>query len=184
MNEIDLNKNWILVFYLLVVGGRLEEVVKKNYVKRGLLKLLKEEVRLIVVIGIFGNFVFIIFCSILEVFKNIENLEFGRYIDILFWECWECRYIDILKDVVENIILFVYGWFGMWNDDLCFVGWVEMVCKFLKWILDMINNVKVIVGIRVDFYKKYYKYLMILFCYKIYLDIINCEYLKVFLKNI
>lgn len=160
--------------------------MKKNYVKRGLLKLLKEEVRLIVVIGIFGNFVFIIFCCILDGFKNIENWEFGefRYIDILFWECLECWYVDILNIVVENIILFVYGWFGMWNDDLCLVGRVEMVCKFLKWILDEINNVKVIVGIRFDFYKKYYKYLMILFCYKIYLDIINCEYLKVFLKNI
>lgn len=161
------------MFYLLIVEGGLEEVVKKNYVKRGLLKLLKKEVRLIVVIGIFGNFVFIIFCCILEVFKIIEN-----------WEFWECRYIDILNIVVENIILFVYGWFGMWNDDLCLVGRVEMVCKFLKWILEKINNVKVIVGIRFDFYKKYYKYLMILFCYKIYLDIINCEYLKVFLKNI
>lgn len=158
--------------------------MKKNYVKRGLSKLLKEEVRLIVVIGTFGNSVFTTSRSISEAFKNIENLESGRYTDIPSWECRECRYTDIPKDVAENTILFVYGWFGMWNDDLCSVGRAETACKSLKRILDTTNNVKVIVGIRADLHKKYHKHLTILFRHKIYLDTTNCEHLKAFLKNI
>lgn len=71
----------------------------------------------------------------------------------MFLECW---YIDILNIVEENIIMFVYGWFGMWNDDFCFVEKVKIVCRFLIWILNEINNVKFIIGMRFDFYKKYY----------------------------
>lgn len=160
--------------------------MKKNYVKRGLSKLLKEEVRLIVVIGTFGNSVFTTSRRISEGFKNIENWEFGefRHTDIPSWECLECRYTDIPNTVAENTILFVYGWFGMWNDDLCSIGRAETACKSLKRILDETNNVKVIVGIRSDLHKKYHKHLTILFRHKIYLDTTNCEHLRAFLKNI
>lgn len=88
--------------HLSIVEGGSEEVVKKNYVKRGLSKLLKKEVRLIVVIGTFGNSVFTTSRRISEAFKIIEN-----------WESRECRYTDIPNTVAENTILFVYGWFGM-----------------------------------------------------------------------
>lgn len=166
-------KNLISVSHLSIVEGGSEEVVKKNYVKRGLSKLLKKEVRLIVVIGTFGNSVFTTSRRISEAFKIIEN-----------WESRECRYTDIPNTVAENTILFVYGWFGMWNDDLCSVGRAETACKSLKRILEETNNVKVIVGIRSDLHKKYHKHLTILFRHKIYLDTTNYEHLKAFLKNI
>lgn len=72
------------------------------------------------------------------------------------WNCFECWYIDILNNIEENIVLYVYGWFGLWNDDFCLWNKLKIVCKLLIWLLNEINNVKLIFGMWLDFFKKYY----------------------------
>lgn len=95
----------------------LDEIVMEYYVVSGIELLLKNEVWLIVVVGKFGNFVVSICCCILKVFKDMMN-----------WKFFECWYIDILDKVGEDIIVYVYGWFGLWNDDFCLVDKVKIVC--------------------------------------------------------
>lgn len=44
----------------------------------------------------------------------------------------------------------------MWNDDLCSVGRVKTAYKSLKRIVNETNNVKLIVEMRSDLYRKYH----------------------------
>jgi hypothetical protein len=67
----------------------------------------------------------------------------------------ECRYTEIPEDVEENTIMFVYGWFGLWNDDPCSIEKVRDACKKLNHLLGSIHNVKVIIGMRSEHFMKY-----------------------------
>lgn len=96
--------------------------------------LSKDKVRSIVVVGKLGN-------SVLSTSQRIL-MKFQERMD---WNSLECRYTDIPSSVDENTIVFVYGWFGLWNDDLCSVGKVKTACKSLIQILNETRYVKVIV---------------------------------------
>lgn len=70
--------------------------------------LLRDEVRSIVIVGKFGNSVSSTSRRISKTFQEIMN-----------WKSHECRYTEIPQTVDENTVIFVYGWFGLWNDDHC-----------------------------------------------------------------
>lgn len=169
----------------LIPDGVNEEIVKNTDVISGFNELKNKEVRSIVVVGKFGSSVFSTSRRISERFKLEEK-----------WESMECRYTDIPDTIGENTIMYVYGWFGMWNDDLCSAGRAEMACKSLIRILNETNNVKLIVGMRSDLYKKYHQVLLeadddkntSLFHHEIYLDNVDVrkhnEYKIYFEENI
>lgn len=100
----------------------------------------------IIVVGKFGNSVSSTSRRISKGFQNKNG-----------WASLECRYTDIPNTVEENTIMFVYGWFGMWNDDLCSLVKAKTAYQSLVRILDEIRNVKIIVGMRSDLYRKYYQ---------------------------
>lgn len=162
-----------------------EEIVKRKHVIDGFQKLLNKTVRSIVVVGKIGNSVFSTSRLISETFSKKEK-----------WQSRECRYTDIPKTVEKNTILYIYGWFGMWNDDLCSESRVELACKSLIEILNEKTNVKIIIGMRSDFYKKYNKELdkagdyqnLNLFRHEIFLDSVDAlkdvEYENYFEENI
>lgn len=140
--------------------------MKENHIIIGLKELSNREVRSIVVVGKYGNSIHCTSRLILETFTKINN-----------WQSLERQYTDIPKNVEENTILYVDGWFGMWNDDLCSVEKVIMACLSLIDMLKTTINVKIIIGMRSDLYKKYRQGLeevddqcMSLFRHKICLD--------------
>lgn len=106
------------MFYLELVIGGLDEIVKE-VILIGIQLLLRIKVKFMVVLGKFGSGVYSILCSIFERFRELKLNK---------WEILNCCYIEILDIVNEKIIVFVYGWFGIWNDDLCLVDKVKMVC--------------------------------------------------------
>lgn len=101
----------VFVFEILDRDGVTEEIVKTTDVFSGLKELSSKDVRSIVVVGKFGSSVFSTSRRISERFKLEEK-----------WKSMECRYTNIPDNVEENTIIYVYGWFGMWNDDLCSVN--------------------------------------------------------------
>lgn len=136
------------------------------------------DVKSIIVVGKFGNSVSSTSRRISEGFQTKKG-----------WASLECRYTDIPNTVEENTIMFVYGWFGMWNDDLCSLVKAKTAYQSLVRILDEIRNVKIIVGMRSDLYRKYYQELQeageqntSLFDHEIHLDSADVkkdeEYLK------
>lgn len=157
--------------------------MKTVHVNSGLNELLNNGVQLIVVVGKFGNLVSTTSRRISEAFIKKEK-----------WKSREYRYTDIPDTVEENTIVYVYGWFGLWNDDLCSADRAKTVCKSLIRILNETNNVKIIVGMLSDLYKKYHQELeeanenqtFCLFHHEIYLDSIDdrndAEY-KIFFKE-
>ncbi|XP_065934335.1 uncharacterized protein [Magallana gigas] len=169
----------------LIPDGVPEEIVEKKHVTDGFNKLLQEKARSIVVLGKIGNSVFSTSRLISETFTKNEK-----------WQARECRYTDIPKTVEKNTIMYVYGWFGMWNDDLCSEKIVELACKSLIQILKETTNVKIIIGMRSDLYMKYHKELdeagnsqnLNLFHHKIFLDSVDAskdvEYKIYFEENI
>lgn len=147
----NLIQKLILILYdiqkvMYVVDGVPEEIVKRKHVTDGFQKLLQKKARSIVVLGKIGNSVLSTSRLISETFTKKEK-----------WQSRECRYTDIPKTVEKNTIMYVYGWFGMWNDDLCSESRVELACKSLIQILKETTNVKIIIGMRSDLYKKYHK---------------------------
>lgn len=122
------------------------KIVKEKNVDNGICLLSRNKVRSIVVVGKFGNSVTSTSRRILKKFQKKRN-----------WNSHECRYTDIPNNVEEDTIMFVYGWFGMWNDDLCSVDRVRMACQSLIRILNETNNVKLIIGMRSDLNKKYHQ---------------------------
>lgn len=73
------------------------------------------------------------------------------------WKSLECRYTDIPTSVDEDTIMYIYGWFGLWNDDFCSENKAKTACQSLKRILNETKNVKLILGMRSDLYKKYHQ---------------------------
>lgn len=153
------------------------------HVNSGLNELSNNEVRLIVVVGKFGNSVSSTSRRISEAFRKQEK-----------WKSREYRYTDIPDTEEENTIMYVYGWFGLWNDDLCSADRAKKACKTLIRILNETIKVKVIVGMRSDLYKKYHQELeeandnqsVSLFHHEIYLDSVddrNDAKYKIFFKE-
>lgn len=105
--------NLILMFFLEVLVERLVEIVK-DIIYDGVLYLFEMNVKFVVVFGRFGKGVFSIFYSIFKKFNIWKK-----------WEILDCWYIEILDIVKEKIVVFVYGWFGIWNDDLCLLERVK-----------------------------------------------------------
>ena len=107
------------------------------------------------------------------------------------WNIFQCRFTEIPNDVAENTILFIYGWFGLWNDDLCSLGSVKMAFQNIVDLMKRTKNIKTIIGMRSDLYKKYHQELVKysdLFQHELFLDSVNthkdAEYLKYFDKRI
>ena len=157
-----------------------KEVVKEEHVKHGIAALKKEHVSSLTVLGKFGNSV-----------SSTSRRILSEYAKQQKWKSHLCRFIDIPDTVEENTILFVYGWFGFWNDALCSTGTVQTACQRLEKMLNNTHSVKVIIGMRSDLRTKYHKYLedyKDLLHNEILLDSVNLykddEYLKFFEEKI
>lgn len=120
--------------------------VKEQNVINGTALLLRDEVRSIVVVGKYGNSVSSTSRRISETIKKMMD-----------WISLECRYTDIPISVDEKTIMYIYGWFGLWNDDFCSVNKANNACQSLIQILNETRNVKLILGMRSDLYKKYHQ---------------------------
>ena len=158
-----------------------KEFVKGEHVKNGVAALEKKNVRSLAVLGKFGN-------SVSSTSRHILS----EYAKQKKWKSHLCRFIDIPDTVEENTILFVYGWFGFLNDDLCSTVTVQRACHRLEQMLNNTRSVKVIVGMRSDLRTRYDKYLEeftnLLLHKAIHLDSENAnkdvEYLNFFEENI
>ncbi|XP_048752248.2 uncharacterized protein LOC125663875 [Ostrea edulis] len=129
----------------LIQEGINMPVVKMRYVLNGMAALSREGEKSIVVLGRFGNAVSSTSRRILESFAKQKE-----------WTPMEFRYTDIPCTVEENTIMFVYGWFGFWNDDPCSIEKVRKACRELTQLVYGKPNVKVIIGMRSDHHKKYH----------------------------
>jgi hypothetical protein len=157
------------------------QVVKENNVLNGMTALSREEDKSIVVLGKFGS-------SVSSTSRRISE-KFAKQMN---WTKMEFRYTDIPEDVEENTIMFVYGWFGLWNDDPCSIEKVRDACQKLTHLVGRIPNVKLIIGMRSDHLQKYHLEIdeatRDLFQNEIRLDAADrhkdAEHLKCFKKNI
>ncbi|XP_065929858.1 uncharacterized protein [Magallana gigas] len=166
----------------LLKVGRSAEIVKDT-IYNGSSFLLRKDNESVVVLGKLGNGVFSTSCAISKKFNTWKN-----------WDTLHCRYTEIPDTVNEKTIMFVYGWFGLWNDDLCSVDVAKTACQSLIRILNETTNVKLILGMRSDMYMKYHEELNVgdfqkrLFLHKITLDSANinedAESANYFHKNI
>lgn len=72
---------------------------------------------------------------------------------------WEYQWINYhdCSDTppAEKTIIFVDGWFGIWNENPCEVNDVEEALHKLRNSIDKVQLCKVILGIREDIYEKY-----------------------------
>lgn len=132
----------------LLSGEGSDEIVKEQNLNNGTALLVREDVRSIIVVGKFGN-------SVSSTSRCISN----RFHEVMNWNSLECRHTDIPSSVDENTIIYIYGWFGLWNDDLCSVNKAKEACKSLIQILNETRNVKFILGMRSDLNKKYHQIL-------------------------
>ena len=114
-------------------------------VKDGVSTLLKEEVKSLVVEGKMGTSVFSTSSWILEECAKKLKWNFKRY-----------RYTNLPNTVEDKTILLVYGWFGIWNDNLCSIDAVKTACSCLSNMLaDKTKQVKIIFVMRKDLFNKY-----------------------------
>nr|XP_022345787.1 uncharacterized protein LOC111138215 isoform X2 [Crassostrea virginica] len=126
--------------------GLSDEVVRQDHVLNGITALEREDVRSITVLGKFGISV-----------SSTSRLILQNYAKRMQWISHQCRFTDIPDKVEENTIIFVYGWFGFLNDDLCSTVGVQTACQKLEQHLKTTQSLKIIVGMRSDLSKKYHK---------------------------
>lgn len=113
----------------------------------GISLLLRADVKSVFVQGKIGSGVSSTSYSISEGLKKLKTN----------WEILDCRYTELPNTVSEKTILFVHGWFGIWNDDLCSVGNAKEACRSLIRILGETKKVKLLIGMRSDLYMKYHE---------------------------
>ena len=99
------------------------------------------------------------------------------------WESKQCQFPEVPTSVNDKTVVLVYGWFGLWHDDLCSQDDAKAVCEKLNKLLEN-DNLKVIIAMRSDTYSKYMtelKNYYPLFCNKVDLsteklldDYLNC----------
>ena len=70
------------------------------------------------------------------------------------WESKQCQFPDVPTSVNDKTVVFVYGWFGLWHDDLCSKDDAKVVCEKLNKLLEN-DKLKVIIAMRSDTYSKY-----------------------------
>ena len=102
------------------------------------------DVKCILVIGGIGNMVNSTARDILELYEIQSQWEYEQY-----------QFHEVPDTIDEETVVFVYGWFGLWNDDLCSVDAAEKACAKLLQILEATQSVKIILGMRGDLYTKY-----------------------------
>lgn len=156
-------------FFLETLDGGSDEPLKEA-ISTGIGLLLRTKVNSIVVLGKCGSGVSRTSCSISEGFRELKLKK---------WEILNCRYTEIPDSVFEKTIVYVYGWFGIWNDDLCSVDQAKTACLSLIRILNETTRVKFIIGMRSDLYRNYHGVLKVddfqkhLFEHEIILDSAN-----------
>lgn len=86
--------------------------------------------------------------------KAIERL-WGENLD---WKCHFLNYRDIPSlSLSERFIIFVDGWFGLWNENPCEEEVVKRSLQYLRQQMDTFQDLKVVLGVREDIYEKYKK---------------------------
>ena len=86
--------------------------------------------------------------------KAIERL-WGENPD---WKCHFLNYRDIPSlSLSERFIIFVDGWFGLWNENPCEEEVVKRSLQYLRQQVDTFQDLKVVLGVREDIYEKYKK---------------------------
>nr|XP_022338665.1 uncharacterized protein LOC111134132 isoform X3 [Crassostrea virginica] len=128
----------------LLTDVKVVGVARKKTVSKGVHLLLKENVHSICIIGQYGNSVFSTSSFILKKFANWKN-----------WKAQQFLFTDVPDCVEEKTVMKVYGWFGTWNDDLCSLDTVKMVCQKLENVLDDVSDVKLVIEMSSDKYHKY-----------------------------
>lgn len=131
------------MFSLEVSVERSAEIVKDT-IYDGASYLLATNVKSVVVLGRLG--------------KGVSSTSYSIFNKFNTWKKWEildCRYTEIPDTVKEKTVVLVYGWFGIWNDDLCSLERAKQACQSLLRILNETTKVKLIIGMRSDLYRKY-----------------------------
>lgn len=122
-----------------------EEVVKAYHVQQGLEVLKKHETLLIT--GKLGTAVTSTAESIMKKFTDPNtNSE---------WRFKSCKYQELPIKFDPKTIYFVYGWFGLFNDDPCSVMDVKSAFNHIVSTTKTKAENKFIIGLRSDFYRRY-----------------------------
>ena len=154
------------LFYLGREQSR-EEVVEDYHVEQGISVLKKHDTLLIT--GKLGSAVTSTAESIMK-----EFIQSGSD-----WKFRIHRYQELPVIFDPKTVYFVYGWFGLYNDDPCSVEGVKLACNHITSALKYMNKkqVKFIIGLRSDFQSLYHKDLDVfnedLLHYKVNLDTVD-----------
>ena len=95
------------------------------------------------------------------------------------WKFRIHRYQELPDNFDPKTVYFVYGWFGLYNDDPCSAAGVVLACNHMTSALKYMNKkqVKFIIGLRSDFQSLYHKDLEVfnedLLHYKLNLDTVD-----------
>lgn len=74
------------------------------------------------------------------------------------WEHQWLNYRDCLNSpLTDGKIIFVDGWFGLWNENPCDITYVRENLQALRQCVETLQRFKIILGIRDDVYEKYKK---------------------------
>lgn len=66
------------------------------------------------------------------------------------WKSKQFQFPDVPTTVDNKTIIFVYGWFGLWNDNFCFRNDAKEVYEKLTQVLKDKSEVKLIIVVRSD----------------------------------
>ncbi|XP_078337109.1 uncharacterized protein LOC111137807 isoform X2 [Crassostrea virginica] len=124
-----------------------EEVVEDYHVEQGISVLQRNDTLLIT--GKLGSAVTSTAESIMK-----EFIKSGSE-----WKFRTHKYTDLPVEFESKTVNFVYGWFGLYNDDPCSVGKVVLQCKHISnaFKYKSKKHVKFIIGLRSDFHSLYHK---------------------------
>lgn len=123
-----------------------EEVVKAYHVHQGLDVLMKQETVLHIT-GMLGTAVTSTAESIMKKFTDPDtNPE---------WRFKSCKYQELPVRFDPKTIYFVYGWFGLYNDNPCSVMDVKSALNHIASTTRTKAENKFIIGLRSDFYRRY-----------------------------
>lgn len=122
----------------------LEEVAIRRVVDKGVIKLSENDVKSIVVFGGIGNMMSSTARYIMEKFAMRMKWKYAQY-----------QFPEKPDTVDEKTIILVYGWFGLWNDNLCFRNEAKDVCEHLTKILKDKSEVKLILVMRSDVFSNH-----------------------------
>ncbi|XP_065934343.1 uncharacterized protein [Magallana gigas] len=121
------------------------EIVKKDHVQQGLAALQKHDALLIT--GMLGTAVTSTAESIMKEFSNSESHS--------GWSFKLCKCQELPVKFDPKTIYFVYGWFGLYNDNPCSMNDVKIYLNTINSTLKKKPLNKFIIGLRSDFYRRY-----------------------------